>query len=441
MQGALIASDLWQRRLYGLEGIKPSADAEAQLRQFLGAFRKSVEESNQSAHAGFSIGRGWQLFSRYLPAHLPQFGDLFQEATGLTLQQYFISACAILDRSFSDKPEEARIFATQYVQGDSPFRDTFAKFMRMYSQTPTEWAQTVKGRYDGDYRSLRERPVFNFARDRSIIFDPTFYLDNLTAAPLFRVISNGTSSLVAFGAFGNAFEDYTIQLLRGRFPTGSGILYERLQCNVKGRSASGQDFEVDAVLNDVTSIAMFEMKAAWIREETITASDPQMFIDEIRKKYGYIEDSDERPKGVAQLARSAGALVRREWLGAKQAYSQATTVFPVLIVFDVRMAASGTGHFLAQEFQTLLGPVPKEPFVHPLIVMTVTDLEHLVYGVEALSLQEFLRAYSSADPTRNSSVHNFIARSEFLNQVRPSPSLEKSFESLMQAARAELSPN
>lgn len=84
--------------------------------------------------------------------------------------------------------------------------------------------------------------------------------------------------------------------------------------------------------------------------------------------------------------------------------------------------------------------MPTGFFVHPLIVMTVSDLEHPVSGVESLSLQEFLRAYSSAHSERMSSVHNFIALSPFSNQVRPSPLLEELTEDLMQAAREELLP-
>jgi hypothetical protein len=442
LKAALIASDLWQQRLFGVQGIQPNTDAEAQLLELLSAFRKSVEQGNQSGHAGFLMGRGWILFSEFLPVRLSRFEALFEQAAGLTLRQYFVCALALLERTFSDRPEEARIFSTHYVQGVGPVQETFARFMRLQSQTPEEWAQTLRDQpNDAGFRSLRERPIFTFARDRAIIFDPAFYLDNLTTAPLFQVMSQGVSSNQVFGAFGLAFEDYAIGLLRRRFPSGAGLLYERLRCNVHGATAAGQAFEVDAALNDITALAVFEMKAAWIREETISASDPQAFLDEIRRKYGYIAEADERAKGVAQLARSIGALIRREWLGPAGEYTDVRLVFPVLVVFDERMSAPGTGHFLANEFRDLLGAVPPGLFVQPLIVMTVNDLEHLVYGVEALSLQQFLRAYARADPERNSSIHNFIAGSPYLNQVRSSVALEEATAGLLQAARAELLPS
>jgi hypothetical protein len=439
LHAALIASQLWERWLFGSEGIRPNLDSDKQLLQLLGAFRKNVEEGNQAAQPGFAVSRGWLLFSRYMPAHLSQFAERFEQSTGLNLRQYFICAFAILQRTFSDHPEQGRIFATEYVQGETPFRETFRRFLQLHSQTPEEWAQSLEAApNDSGSRSLRERPVFCFARNRSIIFDPTFYLDNLTTAPLFHVKSAGIPTQTVFAAFGNAFEDYATDLLRRRFPSGSGLLHQRLRCNVKGANIEGKEFEVDAILNDVIAAVLFEIKANWIREETVLAQDPEAFLNEVRKKYGYVADSDERGKGVAQLARSVGALMRREWAGHDQEYARVASAYPVLLVFDVRMATPGVGRFLEREFRALLGTVPSEFFVHPLIILTVADLEHLISGVESLSMENFLRAYSIADPERVRSVHNFIATSPYLNQVRPSPILAELMDEFMAAARAEL---
>jgi hypothetical protein len=70
--------------------------------------------------------------------------------------------------------------------------------------------------------------------------------------------------------------------------------------------------------------------------------------------------------------------------------------------------------------------------------MTIDDLEHVISGVESLSLMDFIQAYSAADLDRRGSVHNFIAVSNYINQVRPSPFLEEAFDDLMQAVRDEL---
>jgi len=440
VRAALIASELWQRRVFP-DGIKPTADREQQMRRLLGSFRKSMEEANEAEHPGLSMSRGWILFSRYLPTYLPEFSELFQRSTGLSLRQYFICATALMDRTFSDHRKKERIFRTDYVQGTTGFKDVFATFIGLLSQTPEQWAQKLRNRSDDNgHLSLRERPILNFDRGRSIIFDPVFYLDNLSTAPLFYLRTMGVPMNKVFGAFGCAFEDYTKQLLKHRFPA-TGSLCQCLKCNVMGQEAEGQEFEVDAVLNDVSAAIFLEVKAAWIREETVLADDPEVFLNEIRSKYGYLAGSKERPKGVAQLARSIGALVRHEWAGSGGEYGNVTQIYPVLTVFDIRMAAPGCSHFLDGEFRALLGAVPDGVHVHKLIVMTISDLEHLISGLESLSLHECLRAYSAADPDRMSSVRNFIAGSKNLNEVRSSPFVGEAFDELMKAVREELSPD
>lgn len=438
VRAALIASALWQRRLFGPEGFIAGRDPRELTRRALGAIRKSVEEGNQTSHPGFSTSRGWLLFSRYMPAHLPDFDKMFEQATGLTLRQYFVSAFALLDRTFSDCPEAKRMFATDYVQGDTPFRQTFAKFIALQSQSPEDWSCRVQSApNESGYRSLREHPIFSFAGNRSIIFDPTFYMDSLTASPLFHVRAAGIPINQLFGAFGYAFEDYARDLLRQRFPGEGCLLHRRLRCGVRGANARHETFEVDAIVNDIEAIIVFEMKAAWIREENVLA-DPDVFLNEVRSRYGHVADSPERPKAVAQLARSIGALARREWSGPDRDYAHVRTLYPVLTTFDARMGVPGMGQFLDEEFRERLGPIPTDVFVHRLIVLTIGDLEHLVSGIESLSLREFLHAYSAADPERVGSVHNFLATSAYLNQVKVSPLLESLGEEFMAAVRAEL---
>ena len=439
VRAALIASALWQRRLFGTDGFIAGRNPREQTRRALGAIRKSVEEGNQTSHPGVSTSRGWLLFSRYLPAHLPAFDTLFEQTTGLTLRQYFVSAFAILDRAFSDCPEAKRIFATDYVRGDTPFRGTFAKFIALQSQSPDDWSCRLQSApNDSGYRSLREHPIFSFNANRSVIFDPTFYLDSLTASLLFHVRAAGIPINRLFGAFGYAFEDYARDLLRQRFPDEGGLLHRRLRCGVCGVNEGGETFEVDAIVNDITAIIVFEMKATWIKEENVLASDPEVFLNEVRSRYGHVADSPERPKAVAQLARSIGALVRHEWSGPDREYAHVRTVYPVLTTFDARMGVPGMGQFLDEEFRERLGPIPSDVFVHRLIVLTISDLEHLVSGIESLSLREFLAANSAADPERVGSVHNFIATSAYLNQVRVSPLLASLGEEFMATVRAEL---
>jgi hypothetical protein len=225
------------------------------------------------------------------------------------------------------------------------------------------------------------------------------------------------------------------------YPAGEGLLHRRLSCRVPGHNAAGEAFEVDALLNNVTAAAAFEMKASWIREDRILTADFNTFIEELRRKYGYVPSSGERPKGVAQLAKIIGAIVRGEWTGEHDDFQHLTQIYPVLMVHDERMAAAGLGSFLDREFRQLLGDIPRKVFVHRLIVMTIADLENLASSVEYFSLMELLGAYSRQDPERMRSVHNFMATSEYASKIVPSAGLIAATHDLMQIVKAALFPD
>jgi hypothetical protein len=442
LHAALIASGLWSTRIYGGR-LLDEGTLEQQLHRALGAFRKGVEESNMAPHTGVAIGRGWLLFSKYLPARLADFDALFESATHLTLQQYYVCSTALMKFTFPDwQNGRGHIFRTEYVPAGRAYAEIFRLFMNLEAQS----VETLKAAFLSEakelsFKALREKPIVSFDGQRSAILDPAFYSEHLTISPLFHVLAaNKARANEIFGAFGFAFEDYATELLEGMYPTGE-VLHRRLSCRIPGHNAAGEAFEVDALLNNVTAAAVFEMKASWIREDRILTADFNTFIEELRRKYGYVPSSGERPKGVAQLAKIIGAIVRGEWTGEHDDFQRLTHIYPVLMVHDERMAAAGLGSFLDREFRQLLGDIPRRIFVHRLIVMTIADLENLASSVEHFSLMELLGAYSRQDPERMRSVHNFMATSEYAIKIVPSAGLIAATQDLMQIAKVELFPD
>jgi hypothetical protein len=85
VNAALIAGDLWGQRIYGSKLSTAASVDEARLKA-LGALRKGVEEGNLAPHIGIAIGRGLKLFTDYLPRQLPELGDQFRAATGLSVE-------------------------------------------------------------------------------------------------------------------------------------------------------------------------------------------------------------------------------------------------------------------------------------------------------------------------------------------------------------------
>ena len=438
-KAALIASGLWSRRVFR-DSLADEGALDVQLRRALGAFRKGVEESNAALDAGIAAARAWLFFGKYLPTRFPAFAEALRQAIGLTVEQYFICATWILRHSFPDAANGS-IFPSELGANHTTWGKIFSTFLARHSQDPESLAASVGDNDQTGYRSLRERPILTFSGGRSIILDPTFYTDLITTSPLFHAVKSVDKPRALFAAFGYAFEDYAIDFLLARYPEIKGLPGEPLRVRLPGRTAVGEEFEVDAIVNEPPLLVIMEMKASWIREDTILTDDHEDFLRELRLKYGYIIGSGERPKGVAQLAKIAGAIARGEWTGVAQEFASAREICPVLTVHDEKLAAPGLGSFLDQEFRALLGEVPGSIRVHSLIVMTISDLETLTSSQDPIDLVAFLREYSSVNPERMRSIHNFAAITpRYAEKWSRNRKLREAYEDLIEAARACLFP-
>jgi len=260
----------------------------------------------------------------------------------------------------------------------------------------------------------------------------------MSIGALFHVVKGEERSAARrhFAAFGHAFEDYAIDILERMYPHSPGLV-DRMARNMKGCDAAGRELEVDASLIDASQAILFEMKAAFLREEAITDPNPDVLLDEVRAKYGASSRPGERDKGVAQLARSIGAVVRGEWQGDHNAFAGINVIYPVLVAHDMRLDAPALGHFLEREFRALLGPVPDRKYVRPLTVMTTLDLENLDGSVGAFSFVELLGDYSRECEDRMRSLHNFIAFSGYASKIVPSPALRGCLETGLRGLNPE----
>jgi hypothetical protein len=152
------------------------------------------------------------------------------------------------------------------------------------------------------YRDLRERPILALADGGAAILDPTFFGEKIAIGPLFHLLARarGGKANEIFGAFGLAFEDYANAILRRMYPDCAGLA-SRLRCSVTGRDREGRDFDIDAVLNDVRQVVVFEEKAAWLKDEVVLG-------DMVNKKIGTPPPSSSMPStkqrrpGTASMA-------------------------------------------------------------------------------------------------------------------------------------------
>lgn len=440
-KAALIASDIWARRVFGNRFSLSGGVASARKRA-LGAIRKSIEATATAPDLSKTLGRGWALFSEYFPRFYPDFEGEFEASFGLSLEQYYVCLSAIITSFMNPHAKKigTGIFDANTLGQSTPYEEILQRYLANESQTPDEMKNTLWGKGDiefrnfddlppYDYRPLRERPILRVEDGRAIILDPFFYAEKASVGPLFHILKenvSGNKSNEIFAAFGKAFENYACDILRRMFPDIPSALTQRLRCNIKlcEKNRSGDEIEIDAYLNDVTEIVLFEMKAVWIREDEILSDDHESYLQHLREKYGISADGSgkRKTKGIGQLARLLKVMSTEEFLMRSNQFSRTKLIFPVLLVYDPFLHAPVYGNFLASEFKAYLEPdaelrsgeLLKSRFrIVPLIIMTVEDLENLESSLEHFGLRDLLANYSVSCVDRLVSLHNYIASSGY----------------------------
>jgi hypothetical protein len=434
-KAALICGDLWSARVYGGR-LASTEDPNLDRLRVLGPFRKAIEESGHAPNQAQTFGRGWSLFCTHLPRRYPQFSNRFLAATGFTVEDYLILAAGmtVFTRANGDEPG---IFSKANAFGPTTYANRIQSYLALEAQSAASLATGLWGdAFDrGSYRALRERPILVGDDDRAAILDPIFFGEKISIGPLFHVLATarGGDANEIFGAFGFAFEDYACEALKRIYPSTASLV-QRLSCSVRLG-----DYEIDAVLDDVDEVVFFEMKAAWLPEGVVLDQAYERLVESLRAKYGVVSGNHARPKGVAQLARIINLVLGTR--AATDRFGAARVIFPVLLVHDINLNAPVFGHFLNNEFGALLNPVPRGKVVAPLTLMTVSDLELLESSLRNFSLRGLLSDYSRAAPDRMISLHNFIARSKYGDQLVPNTALLKKSEELLETAIRRLFPH
>jgi hypothetical protein len=437
-QAALMASDIWAKRVY-----QPLVTArEPDWRQSLASFNQSVSLNLPAGELRRALARGTTIYLDGESDFVRKYAPDFQAAMGYSLEEYLACVCNVIVGRLNVTSTSARTdpggfnIRTIGTHLTPRMAGVLASHLEQESQTADELrAALLRDTVPGDlsertaysYKALRERPILRTPAGNAIVLDPAFYTEKATVGPLFKIAAlhrkKGTGNEV-FGAFGKAFERYVESVLISMYGnSGQGHpLVGRLTRSPKATCEKGSVEIADALLDDATDVVLFETKAVFIKEELFRDDTPGTYLDALREKYGYSEGSqNERLKGVAQLARAIRKLDTKEWQPLALDLRLAERLYPVLIVHDMALGAPGHADFLNQEFLQALEPdevfspgtMRKGRFtVFPLVVMTIEDLENLESSVKQFRLVEFLRDYAGTKSTGlRQSLKDFMAQS------------------------------
>jgi hypothetical protein len=425
-QACLIASDLWSRRVYGEAGeaLDPAGGLNAARRRALGPFRKGMEGSLTPGELSQSLGRGWQLFREYVPRVESRFESTFESATHLSTEDYFICWSALIT-NYTKPASETTIFSADSMAEPTACPDLFQRFLALESQSPDDlrsslWPSVnretppLSASYPYDYRPLRERPILRSADGRLILIDPVFSFEKCSVGPLFHALPLFNANHL-FEVFGKAFEQYVCDSLERAFPRVGPGLVTPMSSAIKDWDGSGEQYEIDACLNYVTDLVLFEIKAVWSQESKLLPQSSDALLSLLRERYSV---TDKSVKGVGQLARAINALVMRRWFGPRNEFEAARTIYPVIVVHDRLSGSPGFGTFIVEEFRKALSPhvegwqgefTSGDLRIFAPVVLTVEDLELLEVSIERSGFREILVDYCRWSPDRMLPFSDFLA--------------------------------
>ncbi len=158
MKALLIASELWSDRVFRQFSVTNGVDMAR--RSALGPIRKSLEAHETAPEVNQSLGRGWGLFSRYLPVRCRTFEQLFIRSCGLTLEDFYSCAAALITNGMHESAILRPGSDVNITPGGRQLLDTY---LASFSTSPEEMTQVFSEKADPtmtiDYRLMRDKPI------------------------------------------------------------------------------------------------------------------------------------------------------------------------------------------------------------------------------------------------------------------------------------------
>ncbi len=270
--------------------------------------------------------------------------------------------------------------------------------------------------------------------------DPIAFVQSMFAGLLFAILARTSNDGSVFNAYGKAFERYACSIMERIYPDSS--LHKRFVPDVEITASDRTQFQIDACLNDLHEVVVFEMKAVFLREDIIISNDNEAFLDHLRERY--VQDQEGDPKGVLQLSRIAEYISQGKLNIPDCGTVRPTTIYPVLVVNDNYIDTELISNFLANEFVTALGHTLSQKAddfivgdlrVKQLIILTIDDLETLESSFKSFALIDLLKEYSCECPERLMSIHNYVSYSRFGKMLIHNQSIASRASDLIKEAK------
>lgn len=248
----------------------------------------------------------------------------------------------------------------------SEFRDELARGKPCVRESFTEEPRR-RAFLTESLNSFRKFPLLKLEDGHVLILHLQFLIELLTSGVYWNVFDGLPRNRreIFRELWGRLFELYVTGLLEEFYPAESGIL------TVDAQHGTGQ---VDALLDFIDDVSVFETKASLLTEQAKRGGDEASFIDDFNLKF--VRNERGEPKGIMQLAASCKAVQDGKIRTAKTP----ARIYPVLVSDEPAVEAAFFNTFANEVFQREASP---GPWIQPITVMSIGELEELLpYFVE-----------------------------------------------------------
>ena len=319
--------------------------------------------------------------------------DVFYEATGLTLRNYYhliaLIAVKYLNLSLEAILEGKDSLFIDFK--DSP--DLKSLYDKLLPHTcisvNTLTAETAKSpSLANEFRLWRQYPLVRLSENRIICVDISFLLDKLQTG-VFWIIRDQLEELKKgdgqkiISLWGDIFEDYAASIIK-RGINSQKPSVERCILNPK-YIGKGVNECTDIVVCSDDTLILLECKAPLLSAGARFSSDFDKLRQELQTKLVGTETRGGRkkPKGIGQLwhaIQTLGHTNKKERRKVKEIdISKIKKIYPVLVLSDRVFGAPCMNWFLNLKFQRFVksNDLKKHLEIMPLTVLTIEHLEEL----------------------------------------------------------------
>ncbi len=319
--------------------------------------------------------------------------DLFYQATGLTLRNYYYLIALIVSKYLTlslEKILEGEDSLFINFKGSPALKPLYDKLLpHACISVNTLAAETEKSpNLTNEFRLWRQYPLVRLNENHIICVDISFLLDKLQTG-VFWIIRDQLEKLKKgdgqkiISLWGDVFEDYAASIIK-RGINSQEPSVERCILNPK-YIGKGVNECTDIIVCSDDTLILLECKATLLSAKARFSGDFGKLRQELQTKLVETETRGERkkPKGVGQLWHAIQTLghtnkkERRKVEGID--ISKVKKVYPVLVLSDRVFETPCMNWFLNSEFQRFVkhNDLKKHLEVMPLTVLTVEHLEEL----------------------------------------------------------------